>query len=222
MATQINDQPTIEVIERPTTQPVEQSVIKSLLVDLRHRITVSEYHSITDAAPFRPEPRVELLEGIVVNRMVKHPPHNLACDLIQHLMSRLLPPGFFASMSTPLTIQDRDGEPEPDVMILRGALRDYKGRARTPGDVSFLIEVSESSYDLDRYVKWTIYAAAQISIYWILDLNNNRLEVHTQPTGQGDAASYVHSVVYDQPDQEIPLTIDGREVARFPLSELLP
>ena len=93
-------------------------------------------------------------------------------------------------MGNPVTIEDRDGEPEPDAGVYRGSIRDVADRPRTPAEAALLAEVSHSSYDYDRYAKWVTYAAARVPVYWIVDLNRRRLEVHTEPTGQGEDAVY--------------------------------
>ena len=60
-----------------------------------------------------------------------------------------------------------------------------------------------------------------IPIYWIVDLNRGRLEVHSEPMGQGDAAVYTRTQILG-PDDEVSLILDGREVARFAAREILP
>jgi Uma2 family endonuclease len=206
-----------------STEVVEEPRAQGSLLDVRHRITVAEYHQMIDAGVFGPEPRVELLEGVIVDKMTKKPPHVLATDLLDELLHQLLPrgSGYCISMGNPVTIEDRDGEPEPDAMVLRGSLRDYAGRQRTPADAVLLIEVSQTTYDYDRYQKWITYAAARIPAYCILDLNRRQLEVHTEPTGEGEAASYARTQLFG-PEDEVPLILDGREVARFPVREILP
>ncbi len=131
------------------------------------------------------------------------------------------PEGYFVSRRSPLTIRDRDGEPEPDVLVLRGKIRDYADRERTPADAALLAEVSDTSYDYDRRAKWVTYAAARVPVYWIVDVNRRRLEVHTEPTGEGEAAVYGRTQIFG-PDDEVPLILDGREVGRFPVKEILP
>ncbi len=205
------------VIEPPKAEPGTWQV----LMERRHRITVDEYHRMIDSGAFGPEPRVELLEGVIVEKMSKNPPHNLTCDLIQHRLGRLLPPGYFHSMATSMAIEDRDGEPEPDTMVLRGDLRDYASRRRTPADVALVIEVADTSYDYNRQVKWVAYAAARVPVYWIVDVNRRRLEVHTDPTGEGETAVYARTQIFG-PDDEVPLTLDGREFGRFLVGEILP
>ena len=105
-----------EILEEPTT--------KNLLFEVRHRITVAEYHRMADAGTCGPESRVELLEGVIVDN-------------------------------------------------------------------------------------------------WIVDLNRGRLKVHSEPVGAGEAAVYTRSQILG-PDDEVSLILDGREVAKFAASEILP
>ena len=192
-------------------------------MEVRHRITVEEYHRIVDSGVFGPEPRVELLEGVIVKKMTKKPPHNIAYDLLE-ASSCIACRG--AAISVSMGEADDDRGPrrraEPGAgasglpaMVLRGEIRDYAGRRRTPAEAALLAEVSHTSYDYDRYAKWVTYAAARVPVYWIIDLNRRQLEVHTEPTGEGEAAVYARTQIFG-PDDEVPLILDGREVGRFP------
>jgi len=53
----------------------------------------------------------------------------------------------------------------------------------TPADVFLIIEVADSSLDKDRTQKRALYARAQIAEYWIVDLNDDRIEKYWSPTG---------------------------------------
>lgn len=191
------------------------------LHDYRHRVTVEEFHRMAELGVFGNEPRVELLEGVIVDQMTKNLPHVHATDLIQYLLIRLVPPGYFFSMGNPVTIAERDSEPEPDAMIVRGNLNDFKGRRRTPQDAALIIEISDTSYSFDRFQKSKIYATARVPVYWLLDLNRRRLEVHTDPIGEGTESVYRVTQLYLEAE-DLPLILDGREVARFALKDILP
>ena len=78
----------IPVIE--TLSPVQEESSGSLL-DFRHRITVEEYHRMAEAGIFGPEPRLELLEGVLIDKMTKNPPHVLATDLLDEFLHRFCP-----------------------------------------------------------------------------------------------------------------------------------
>ncbi len=217
MATVTQPVPAIE-----TSVPVLEEAPGSLL-DFRHRITVEEYHRMAEAGVFGPEPRLELLEGVLVDKMTKNPPHIVATDLLDNLFHRLLPEGsgYCTSMGNPVTIEDRQGEPEPDTMILRGNIRDYASRSRTPADAALVIEVAHASYAYDRFIKWVTYAGARVPIYWIVDLSRRRMENHSEPAGQGETAYYGLTQILG-PDDEVALVLDGREIARFAVRDILP
>ena len=217
MATVTQPVPAIE-----TSVPVQEEAPGSLL-DFRHRITVEEYHRMVDVGVFGPEPRLELLEGVLIDKMTKNPPHIVATDLLEELLHHLLPrgSGYCITMGNPVTIEDRDSEPEPDAMIVRGNLRDYAGRRRTPADVALVIEVASTSYAYDRSSKWVAYAVARVPIYWIVDLGRRRLEIHSEPAGQGETAYYGLTQILGQ-DDEVALVLDGREIARFAVREIFP
>jgi Uma2 family endonuclease len=213
MATAVIDQPTVR--SEPT--------LGDSLMKVRRRITVEEYHRIVDSGAFGPEPKVELLEGVIVEKMTKKPPHIIATDLLEDMLHHLVPRGcgYFITMGNPVTIEDRDGEPEPDAGVYRGNIRDVAGRPRTPAEAALLAEVSHTSYDYDRYAKWVTYAAARVPVSWIVDLNRRQLEVHTEPTGEGEDAVYARTQILG-PDDEVALILDGREFGRFPVREILP
>ena len=217
MATVTQPVPAIE-----TSVPVQEEAPGSLL-EFRHRITVEEYHRMVDVGVFGPEPRLELLEGVLIDKMTKNPPHIVATDLLEELLHHLLPrgSGYCITMGNPVTIEDRDSEPEPDAMILRGNLRDDAGRRRTPADAALVIEVAHASYAYDRFSKWVTYAGARVPIYWIVDLGRRRLEIHSEPAGQGETAYYGLTQILGQ-DDEVALVLDGREIARFAVREILP
>jgi Uma2 family endonuclease len=212
---------TTAVIDQPT---VESAATRGgSLMEARRRITVEEYHRIVDSGAFGPEPRVELLEGVIVEKTNKTPSHIIATDLVGDLFHHLVPQGsgYFTTMGNPVTIEDRNSEPEPDAGIYRGSIRDALARPRTPADAALLTEVSDTSYNYDRYAKWVTYAAARVSVYWIVDLRRRQLEIHTEPTGEGEAAVYARTQILG-PDDEVTLTLDGREMGRFLVKEILP
>ena len=84
-----------------------------------------------------------------------------------------------------------------------------------------MIEVADSSLDEDRGWKKQIYAHARIPVYWIVNLVARQVEVYTDPTGPADQPDYRQRRDYG-PTDEVPLVLDGQEVARIRVSELLP
>lgn len=182
-----------------------------------YRLSVEQYHQLCESAIIPEGSPVELVEGLLVRKMSKNPPHLMATDLINQLLNRLVPEGWYVSIENPVTLQAQQSEPEPDAKLVRGSPRDYAGRKPGPADTPLVIEISDTSYRFDRQVKWLVYAAAGIPTYWIIDLNRRLLEIHTEPGPEGFSSCLVLG-----PDDEAPLLLEGREVARLRVADLLP
>ena len=74
-------------------------------------------------------------------------------------------------------------EPEPDVAILRPRQDYYASRHAGPADILLLLEVAESSIEIDREVKLELYARSGVTEYWILDLDEDLLTCFDEPDG---------------------------------------
>jgi len=53
-----------------------------------------------------------------------------------------------------------------------------------PHEVLLLVEVAESSLEVDRGIKLGIYAEAKVSDYWIVNLVDKQIEVYCTPVGR--------------------------------------
>jgi Uma2 family endonuclease len=72
-------------------------------------------------------------------------------------------------------------EPEPDAAVVRA--RNYGDDLPTARDVLLLIEVSDTSLGYDRARKLPLYARAGIPESWVVDLQGEAIERHTNPVG---------------------------------------
>jgi Uma2 family endonuclease len=70
-------------------------------------------------------------------------------------------------------------EPEPDIVVVPGALRDYL--SAHPSQPVLVVEVADTSLALDRLRKGGLYARAGIADYWIVNLGDEVLEVYRDP-----------------------------------------
>jgi Uma2 family endonuclease len=183
------------------------------------RFTVAEYEALVRSGAFPEEPRHELLEGWITPKMTKSPLHEAAIDQIQETLRAHLPPGWRLRIQSAITTGD--SQPEPDLALARGDARTYLDRHPGPGEVPLVIEVADSSLARDRGLKARVYARAGIPHYWIVNLADRQVEVHTSPTGTATTAAYsrVESI---RPEGVIPLMLDGAEVGPFRARNLLP
>ena len=185
-----------------------------------YRLTVRQFLKMADAGIFRDEDHVELLGGLLVDKMVKHPPHNVAVGKLAAVWNGILPAGWFVREEKSVRL-GRWSNPEPDAAVVRGQIDDYVKRDPTVRDIGLIGEVSDTTYTKDRGAKWRKYAAARIPVYWIVNLPQRQIEVYSAPSGKGKTASYRDSKTYGQ-DDEVPVVLEGRELGRIKVSDVLP
>ncbi len=179
------------------------------------RVSVERYHALIEAGAFDDNERVELLEGVLVEKMSKNPRHCDAARRTNRALRDVIPNGWFVDdQSTPLTTSD--SEPEPDVVVLMGQFEDYATRHPGAQDAALVVEVSDTSLARDRGVKLRIYARAGIATYWILNLHTRALEIYTSP--QGD--EYATRVTLREAETA-PLQL-GDTTIHVPVAQLLP
>lgn len=182
-------------------------------------LRVDQYHQMIRNGILTADDRVELLEGMLVNKMAKRPPHRIATRRTMKAIERVIPAGWYVDTQEPVTLEE--SEPEPDVMVARGETEDYRDRHPGPEDCALIVEVSDSTLDRDSEMKKRIYAHDGIGCYWIVNLLKNRIEVYTAPFGKHEDADYKQRVDYEMTD-EVPLVIAGVEIARIKVTDLLP
>ncbi len=183
------------------------------------RFTVDEYHRMIQAGILTEEDRVELLEGWIVHKMPHNPPHDGTIEVVDDRLRGVLPPGWRIRVQSAITTSD--SEPEPDIAVVRGTARTYLARHPGPTDVGLLVEVSDSTLSRDRGEKGRLFARAGIVRYWIVNLIDRQIEVYSEPTGPTLDPSYGRREDY-RPGVEVPVVLDGVEIARIPVNELLP
>lgn len=185
------------------------------------RWTVCQYLDMIEAGIIRDKERVFLWKGRIVEKMGRNWPHSKGVLKLLALVFQIAPPGYFVQPEQPMVLGD-DSMPEPDFTVVRGTLEDYGPRRRpSAADVALIVEVSDSTLAEDRGEALESYAAAGIPVYWIVNLRANALEVYTEPTGPADLPRYRTTVVLG-PADEVAVILDGLEVARLVVRDILP
>jgi len=180
----------------------------------RVRLTVDEFAQMLDAGLFEGR-HVQLLDGELYE-VTKNPPHNFAVSALADALRSLLPRDEYSIREEKSIEPWPYWWPEPDIVIVRGPQRRYADHHPGAGDLALVIEVSDTS-EQDWTKKLIGYAAAGFSVYWILDLNLRRLEIHGDP---GPSGYMVEEIVPE--GQSFELVIDDRSFGRIAVSEFLP
>ncbi len=134
-------------------------------------------------------PRTELINGVIYTMPPMGDAHY---DRLESLNIRLVQkyaPRVRIGQQGPLRLPSF-GEPEPDFALLKPGTKGVPGAE----DVLWLIEISQSTYTFDRDKKLPMYAEHAIPEVWILNINQNRLEVYRNPSKRDDS-----SFGYDDP-----------------------
>ena len=142
------------------------------------RFTRLEYERLIAHEFFRPDDRIELVRGHLLVKEPEYPPHAASVSLVVDALRAAFGPGWYVRQSSALAL-DRWSEPEPDVVVVPGAPRDYA--TAHPRRPALAVEVSLSRLGFDRHTKAAMYARAGVADYWIVNLQDRRLEIHREP-----------------------------------------
>ena len=182
-------------------------------------LTVENYHDMIRAGILTADDRVELLEGALICKMAKNPPHVLAAEAVADALRALIGPGHFVAPEAPMTLND--SEPEPDVMVVAGRRRDYGDRHPTAAEVALVVEVADSSLRADRVTKARVYGRAGVAVYWIVNLPDRAVEVFANLRDGLSGTVYDPPVTYGPADR-VPVVLAGQHVGDIAVADLLP
>jgi len=171
----------------PSTTQVPSSLLS--VVGLR-KFTPRQYHTLGDIGVIREGEPVELLEGYLVEKGRRGSRHDGGATRLSYRLPRLLPAGWVLFVQCAISLTD--SEPEPDGAVIRGDETSYDTRLPEASDFGIVIEVSDSTLAFDRSDKGRIYARAGIPEYWILNIPDRQIEVHTQPNSTAEIPHYVN------------------------------
>jgi Uma2 family endonuclease len=174
----------------------------------RRMFTVDEYHRMAEVGIFRPDERVELIEGEIVEMSPIGPRHAGCVINATRLFITRLGERVVLSPQNPVTIRPRS-EPQPDLALLRPREVSYSEALPTPQDVVLAVEVADTTVRFDRLVKARLYARAGIAESWLLLPNDRAIEIHREPGPEG----YAHVTRHDADQVVAPLAFPDASFA---------
>lgn len=149
----------------------------------RRPITVDEYHRMAEAGIFHPDERLELLRGEIVKVAAVGNRHRGTVNRLTRLLRRFEDRAYI-QVQNPVVVSE-DSEPEPDLVLLEINDAAIGGRYAYPADTLAVIEVSDSSRNTDVRLKLPLYAETGVRECWIVDLIDDRILAHSDPTPTG-------------------------------------
>jgi Uma2 family endonuclease len=183
--------------------------------ELRLRFTPDQYHKMADMGIFDGL-RVELIDGEIYTMAAQKDEHAFAVRLATHALRPIFEPANTILIQAPLRLPE--SEPEPDVAVASGPLREIKTH---PTTALLIVEVSDTSLIYDRTTKRALYARASIADYWIVNLVDRQVEVYRDPFFDRVTQSwrYADPLIFRAGDKITPLAAPGASVA---VSDLVP
>jgi Uma2 family endonuclease len=150
----------------------------------RRRFTVEEYYRMAEAGILGPGDRVELIGGEVIEKVTIGPRPAACVRALSYALQPALGARAIVQVQSPVRLGSYD-VPEPDVAVLRPPLSRYRVRHPEPGDTLLVVEVADSTLELDREVKLPLYARAGIPEAWLVDLDGEVVEAYRVPARRG-------------------------------------
>jgi Uma2 family endonuclease len=198
------------------TEPI--STAEATLEGHPVEITADQFFGMIEAGLFAPERRVFLWDGRIYEKMAKTVAHAFVAARIARALTLRLPEGWIVWTENPIRL-DESHAPLPDIPVVRGDGAEYvrSGRHPSAADVGLIVEVAVTSLPRDLGPRAAAFARAMVPAYWVADAQGRRIIEHREPRPGGGGYAVVTPHGFDG---EIPLVIDGREIAGIPLREL--
>jgi Uma2 family endonuclease len=198
-----------------TVSPPEASLIPPQGPE-PYRLTVAQYEAMIDAGILSDDARLELIEGQLVKKTTKKPPHSSGSESTWRAIHGTLPAGWHVRIEKPVRIPRRDSMPEPDVSVARGSHHNYEEIDPGPEDIALVVEVAHSSIAADRALART-YGGGGIAAYWIVNVADRQIEVYANPV----EGVYPAPLIIPE-SGTVGLVIAGQAVAQIAAADLLP
>jgi Uma2 family endonuclease len=191
--------------------------IASLLLDQMEppRWTSRMFRAACRAGCFE-DMKVELVQGRLV-LMTEGPEHANCVTNTEEALEPMLPKAVWY-ISRERSVRFPRWILLPDVAVCRGERKlTYGDRLPAAWVVTLLVEVCHTTYRYDRKVKYPRYAAAGVPVYWIVDIDRRVVAVYASSSQR----AYKDTAIYKE-TQDVLVVIDGNEVGKIGVQEILP
>jgi Uma2 family endonuclease len=141
------------------------------------RWTREEYYRMAELGWFHAQ-RVELIEGEIMVLSPQGPSHTYLTDHVAKLLRKSGWTSVWVRIQFPIDFGPYS-DPEPDASVVAGSSADY--RTAHPTSALLIVEVSDTTLVYDRGRKASLYAMRGVAEYWIVNVNEDQLEVHRDP-----------------------------------------
>ena len=160
---------------------------------LKRQFNIQDYHQMVVAGILSEDERVELIQGEIVKMSPVGIRHAICVNRLNRLFSQVLGDRAIVAVQDPVELSNLS-EPQPDVALLKPRDDFYATGHPQPQDILLLVEVADTTIESDRAIKIPLYASSGISEVWLVDVNQQVVEIFREPT----ANSYQYTQKFPQ------------------------
>ncbi|NPA53773.1 MAG: Uma2 family endonuclease [Aquificae bacterium] len=148
-----------------------------------YRFTIKDLQKMYEIGLFKPEEKIELINGELVMMAPIGFRHMKTVDKLNKILSSVLADSnYIVSVQNPIKKNEKDLL-YPDIAIYPEEIY-KKDDIPKIKDAVLIVEVSDTTLEYDKEKKLPIYAKGNAKEVWIVNLKENFLEVYTQPSGK--------------------------------------
>jgi Uma2 family endonuclease len=146
-----------------------------------YKFTAEDFYHLYETGLLDSKDRIELLNGEIIIMHAIGRRHAQAVTNFNFEFGEQARRRYMISPQNPVELE-RYSAPQPDLVLVPMSRRTAL-RHPTPGEVFLIIEVADSSLQYDREEKRRAYASTGIREFWLLNLEDDVLEIYRHPGG---------------------------------------
>ncbi len=147
---------------------------------IRHKFKRQDYYYLGEMGILKPSDRVELIKGEIIQMSPISSLHAAHVKRLNYLFAQRLGNQVLIGVQNPVILDDYS-EPQPDIALLRPRVDFYAAGHPQVEDVLLLVEVSNTTLEIDRSIKIPLYATSGIPEVWLVNTRDQCLEVYRYP-----------------------------------------
>jgi Uma2 family endonuclease len=147
---------------------------------IRHKFNRQDYYHLLETGILQPSDRVELIKGEIIQMSPISSLHAAHVKRLNYLFAQKFGSQVLIAVQNPVMLDDYS-EPQPDLALLLPRADFYAAGHPQVEDIFLLVEVSNTTLEVDRQIKIPLYAASGIQEVWLVNTRDRSLEVYRRP-----------------------------------------
>jgi len=146
----------------------------------KRKLTVDDFLVMGERGLFAPDERLELIDGELYEMTPPSSKHVAWVNRVAKVLERAYGDHTIIQVQSPVALTEYSS-PEPDVAVLQFQDDFYEAELPPADRILLVVEVAWSSLGYDRETKLPQYAKARVPEVWIVNLDEQKLEVYREP-----------------------------------------